>query len=434
MESAGTNFYAGDLVSIVLTNSDSRKALRDVRLAGWPLPPVAVNYTNGGLITNLVAVNTGFATVTAYGYDENGEAVQSNPIFLAIRPANDLVERAIEIPAAPLATEVFEGDASYGALEAAEPPPDSPLLPGSVWWKWTPNETGSRVIRLTLPFSIYTRPPRLAVFERAQGDWIRVEDNFDWELHRSYGVYFDAKAGTAYWIQAFGAEWTSMIKFRIESVATKSYFIAGGSLSAQSGEWKTLVTDAAGNLMDGEISVQTYAGTNESSLAPIGGGMRLSGPGVFPVAGQLIENVAPGTELYVQIRAWQSYCPCGLYARTFEAAEALGLMRGISPLGRVITAADVTNASAVNALANVTMQTDRTPGTLAPVEIRWLTDGGIELTSAAAIVHSYTLERFMPETGWTVIGEATNGLNRVVFNDPVTNQSAIYRTRIKSIE
>ena len=78
--------------------------------------------------------------------------------------------------------------------------------------------------------------------------------------------------------------------------------------------------------------VQLYAGTNASSLAPVGAAVGFAAPGRFPTGVRTISSVPAGQVATVQVKVWET-----AYGATFEQALAAGGKTGASDVFTTLT-------------------------------------------------------------------------------------------------
>jgi len=96
------------------------------------------------------------------------------------------------------------------------------------------------------------------------------------------------------------------------------------------------VSDSAGVLLSGAAYLaQVYAGTTESSLAPVGSPVAFKVNGLFSAGKLLIPTIGQGVKAFVKVGAWEA-----AGGATLEAALAAGKQTGFSGVVSVTTGGD----------------------------------------------------------------------------------------------
>lgn len=89
--------------------------------------------------TPLTLSEPGLTVISAVGTNQAGERLESHPVELIVRPANDDVADAAVIPPA-LLRGTLNGDSQWASAEALDPTETPPRR--SLWWRWAPRYAG----------------------------------------------------------------------------------------------------------------------------------------------------------------------------------------------------------------------------------------------------------------------------------------------------
>jgi hypothetical protein len=102
--------------------------------------------TGPPFLTQLTLDEPGLTVISAVGTNQAGERLESHPVELIVRPANDDVADAAVIPSA-LLRGTLTGDSQWASAEALDPNETTPRR--SLWWRWSPRYAGQA--RVWLP-------------------------------------------------------------------------------------------------------------------------------------------------------------------------------------------------------------------------------------------------------------------------------------------
>ena len=349
-------------------------------------------------------------------------------------------------------------------------PMDGELAPQLDLTSLTTNQIGDYRVVITNNFGMVTSevasllvdvPVGATILFQPYGDTVPAGNDFNFTVVAtgtpplSYQWFFD---GTA----IDGATNHTLTLTNVQSGAAGGYTVRVQDLSSTVFSFPATLTVGTSNLGGGEINfanwfvtmatnalpvfdvdgttllngseyvAQLYAGPVLASLRPVGQPTPFQGgfnAGYFVPQTLTLGNVAPGSNVVVQVRAWDT-----AFGSSFEAARALGGRFGKSPIFQVVAGGSGAPAADLEGLQSFSLQAGLPYLQVASLEF-------VEIQPPETLVWAlhgqagniYTIEKRGSGAVWQPYMVITNVTGTVNFTDTVDHSSGVmvlYRARI----